>query len=148
MMILTARQEQNFFDKVIIIPGGCHEWTGSVNARGYGYFGVDGKTIGAHRIAFMLEYGREPKGMVLHSCDNPSCVNPTHLREGTGHDNAIDRSYRSPLNPKRKLTPGDVREIRHLLSLGYTQKEIGRRFDVAKQTIGKINRRSTWSHVS
>ena len=36
-----------------------------------------------------------PEGkIILHSCDNPSCVNPNHLRVGTWGENMQDRSDR------------------------------------------------------
>lgn len=29
--------------------------------------------------------------VILHSCDNPRCINPNHLSKGTVKDNALDR---------------------------------------------------------
>lgn len=29
--------------------------------------------------------------MVMHTCDNPRCINPNHLKLGTGIDNILDR---------------------------------------------------------
>lgn len=147
--MLTDRQLQNLFDKILIIPGGCHEWMGAVGTDGYGHFRVDGKVMLAHRVAFMVEHGYEPEGFVIHSCDNKTCVNPAHLREGTDFDNKIDRAQRGPLNDtNQKLTPKDVKEIRHLLFLDcYSQAEIGLRYDVSRQTISCINTGKNWSHV-
>lgn len=45
----------------------------------------------AHRIAWVLEYNEDPgNSLVLHSCSNPTCVNPNHLRLGTQQDNVND----------------------------------------------------------
>jgi len=64
--------------------GDCWIWTAGRLRQGYGRF--DGQL--AHRVAFAFERGPVPDGMfVLHSCDNPPCVNPGHLRLGTHVDN-------------------------------------------------------------
>ena len=72
---------------------GCWEWTGSIRHFGYGQFGVSaGVIVMAHRYSWILA-GRElpPKGLVLmHSCDNPRCVRPDHLRVGTQRENVHD----------------------------------------------------------
>lgn len=70
--------------------GDCHAWTGSKTRAGYGLFYVAGKTMLAHRLSACLN-GADPLAQVfMHSCDNPSCVNPAHLSEGTYQRNADD----------------------------------------------------------
>lgn len=56
-------------------------------------------------------------GVVLHTCDNPSCVNPVHLLLGTQADNMADKysKGRQALGvglPQAKLTVSDVIECR------------------------------------
>lgn len=69
----------------------CWEWTGYRGARGYGWTTINGVRMGAHRASYEFHVGPIPKGMwVLHSCDNPPCVNPAHLRAGTHRDNMDD----------------------------------------------------------
>jgi hypothetical protein len=62
--------------------------------RGYGHLYVDGKFVGAHRVALGLSRGRPltPDEEALHSCDNPPCCNPGHLFEGTQRQNMDDMS--------------------------------------------------------
>ena len=66
-------------------------WTGTRFASGYGRITQNGKRARAHRVAFELFVGPIPSGMhVLHRCDNPPCVNPSHLFIGTHLDNMRD----------------------------------------------------------
>ena len=68
----------------------CWLWTGATNGR-YGHIQVNGKTAVAPRVAYTLFRGPIPQGLfVLHSCDNPLCVNPEHLRTGTHRENMRD----------------------------------------------------------
>lgn len=72
-------------------PKGCWLWTGSKNRQGYGETMFRKRHLRANRVAYELANGPIPEGlMVLHSCDNPPCVNPDHLFLGTGTDNMQD----------------------------------------------------------
>jgi hypothetical protein len=85
---------KNRFDSYVekIPVTGCWLWTGGLNSRGYGaFFNDDGKTVGAHRVSWVIKNGEIPKGLfVLHRCDVPSCVNPSHLFLGTAKENTQD----------------------------------------------------------
>ena len=68
--------------------GGCLEWTGSKNDKGYGQIVVDGKVVAAHRYAWLRARGPIPDGEVIdHTCFNPACVNIEHLRPATVGEN-------------------------------------------------------------
>lgn len=69
----------------------CWPWRGAINHSGYGVVSIGGRSMGAHRFAFIEANRRDPgKLWVLHSCDTPSCCNPRHLRLGTAKDNSKD----------------------------------------------------------
>lgn len=105
-------------------PDECWPWTAARTLAGYGGFQVGVRVRdGAHRLAWKLTHAEDiPAGLeVCHSCDNPPCCNPAHLRLGTAKDNAADRVARgrqSHVGPKgtahadAKLTEADVVEIR------------------------------------
>lgn len=75
----------------------CIEYRGLRTPKGYGLLWIPSKkrVMRAHRWAWEVFNGDIPPGrMVLHHCDNPACINPTHLYAGTAADNSRDRSVR------------------------------------------------------
>lgn len=70
----------------------CWVWGGAKDGAGYGIkWFKPNKVVGVHRLAYAWVHGPIPKGMsVMHTCDNPPCCNPNHLRLGTPHENALD----------------------------------------------------------
>ena len=86
-----------FATKVRAVESGCVEWAAHRNALGYGVFrDRHGESMKlAHRVAYALANGPIPDGLlVLHRCDNPSCVNVAHLYLGTDSDNTRDKLER------------------------------------------------------
>lgn len=72
--------------------GMCWEWQGALFSSGYGHFICHTISYRAHRIAFYLFNGTISKDkFICHLCDNPKCVNPHHLFEGTAQNNMLDR---------------------------------------------------------
>jgi hypothetical protein len=139
-------------------PEGCLEFNGHRDTYGYGIVASGSRgtpsyrRVKAHRLAWEREHGEIPSGMcVLHSCDNPPCVNPKHLFLGTQRDNAKDRyrkgrSAKGENHGRSKLDAEAVREIRELRGK-MSQERIGRRFGVAQTVISRVQRREIWRHV-
>ncbi len=70
-----------FFDKVTVWPNGCWLWCGAINQSIHGAFYYEGKNHPAHR--WIYEYFFGPSSSELdhhHTCDNPWCVNPYHVK--------------------------------------------------------------------
>jgi len=69
---------------------GCHEWFGPKTKGGYGIITVGISNVLAHRAIFAFSGGDPGVEVVMHTCDNPACCNPAHLRGGTYEDNMRD----------------------------------------------------------
>jgi len=95
----------------------CQDWNRSRHRQGYGRLNQKGKDRYAHRQAWIDENGPIPEGsVILHKCDNPSCVNVDHLRIGTQSDNIADRvkkdrSAKGLSNARTKATPDVINTI-------------------------------------
>lgn len=103
-------------------PDECWPWTAGTDKDGYGKFAVTLPPLGgrspqkhvrAHRLAFLLVHG-VAFGLVLHSCDNPPCCNPGHLRDGTQSQNVRDSVERGRFRGNAKLTPAQVAYVREM----------------------------------
>lgn len=71
--------------------GDCLVWTRRCRNGGYGVLSIRNRNVATHRLAYELEHGPIPDGLVVrHKCDNPPCCNPDHLELGTMADNARD----------------------------------------------------------
>lgn len=136
----------------------CWNWTGMIDAKGYAIIWDGKKTLRANRVSYALHVGEPPPDLlVCHHCDNPSCVNPSHLFLGTAADNNADRDAKGrhghgPLpagekHPAAKLTNADVRDIRAALASGGSWRRTAKRFGVSKKTIGDIKMGRRWAHV-
>jgi HNH endonuclease len=141
--------------------GPCWVWTAAKNDRGYGQIRGEGRLEYAHRAAFFLAHGRWPEPFGCHHCDNPACVRPSHLFEGTRADNARDMSRKGrslpQAHPERlkrgsqhgcaKLVESDIHVMRAALAAGESKRSIARRYGVHRATIQRIAHGKIWRHV-
>ena len=83
--------------------GQCWEWVAARSEKGYGLFG----RFRAHRWLWAHLNGPIPdRTWVLHACDNPPCVGPSHLFLGTAADNTADMMRKGRWNANRALPTG------------------------------------------
>lgn len=90
--------------------GDCWVWTAGRDNAGYGQFRYEGKNIKAHRVSFFLANGTWP-GICRHTCDNPPCVNPDHLLDGSHKDNSDDMYARERNSGLKKSDIVDIRNM-------------------------------------
>ena len=156
-----------FESKVLIAEGdGCWLWMGYRMPRGYGQLSVDGRRVLAHRRAWVLANGPIPDGsQVLHRCDNPPCVRPSHLFLGTHLDNIADRHTKgreakgdrhgTRLHPESvrrgechssaRLTADQAARIRSRYGApGETCSTLAAEFGVSRSTIERVGNEKLW----
>lgn len=122
-------------------PESCWEWLGGKTAAGYGKKTFHGRTYLAHRWLFMQLFGPIPDGMVIdHTCQNPGCVNPHHLR-------AVTQATNCRSGDTAKLTPGDVVEIKSVPKADRARKRAGIafRFGISPQLVSDIWAGRAWT---
>jgi len=152
-----ADYRETVLDQYEVDANGCWIWSGSKNQDGYGNVGIKGKSERAHRAAYRKWKGPIPKGMVvMHTCDNPSCINPDHLQLGTQQENIEDMRVKGRRkgsnvgedNAAAKVTADDVREIRsRYASESVSQQALADEYGITQTVVSQIILRRTWTHV-
>lgn len=136
----------------------CWLWRGQIMPNGYGRISLGSRSLGAegaHRVSWMLaNESKIPAGMfVIHSCDNPKCVNPKHLSIGTPRDNTRDmiskgrKKVVAPVgtgNGKSVLNEEIVKQIRQSND---SHASLARKFGVSPNCVRGVRTGRTWSHV-
>ena len=129
----------------------CWEWSGARTEKGYGVFAYShAKQVRAHRLAVELYSGKPPHGMVLHKCDNPACVNPTHLEVGSHKENMRQmadrkRVVRADRHHKAKLTTIEAVAINLLHRSGnHSTRDIAAMFGMSQPTIAALVKGDLW----
>ena len=155
---------ERFLEKINFhTENGCWEWMGFLE-NGYGGIVENhSKKYKAHRISYEIFFGVKPQEkFVCHKCDNPGCVNPSHLFIGTVNDNNQDKvkkgrqtSFPGSKNPQSKLDETIARKIKQETvvgdRVGYNNgsnvKEIAKKYNVHTETVRLIARGITWKHI-
>jgi hypothetical protein len=176
-MIDSKEYEDWFWSKVRISePEDCWPWAMAIQSKGYGVSRAPRqsgkKQMLAHRVALWIATGELRKGASsLHSCDNPACCNPNHLRWGTQRDNVRDaiarRRHKNPPNVRAnpewearriaatprgeahsnaKITTSDVSEIYRSRLSGQDFRSIAKRFNLDPSTVSDICNGTVWRH--
>lgn len=134
---------------------GCWLWCGYLDERGYARTsGRSEKYV--HRLSYGAFVGNIPDDLVvMHLCDMPNCVNPSHLDLGTQGDNVRDSVTKGRWVPARargedngnsKLKEEQVADIR-TLGRNLSSYALADVYPVSRSTISRILRGDTWRHV-
>ena len=135
---------KTFWDKVNKTIS-CWEWQGGKDRDGYGHIRIEGKLWQAHRFSSLLD-GKDPKGyVVMHTCDNPGCVNPAHLSLGTQKDNIKDMIQKGRyVKPVGRLTDDEVRAIRNS---DESLQKLKAKYNLSTTTLWKVKKRTYYKDV-
>jgi len=134
----------------------CWLWIGRKNQNGYGVFDHGGRPHIASRFCYELSHGKLPQNIfVCHSCDNPGCVNPSHLWAGTPKQNVDDcvakgrnsggNGLRGSAASRSKLTEAQARTIK--LSR-VPAVDLAAEFGVSATAIRKIQSGENWGWLN
>lgn len=126
---------------------------------GYGYLQHEGRQVLAHRLAYCQAHNLSLEDIggqvVRHKCDNPKCIEPSHLEIGTQADNMADkvkrgRVLRGEAVGNSKLSPDQVSEIKRLYkkrSKNFNQYQLAKKFGVSQGQISMIVGGKRWGHA-
>ena len=151
-----------FFSNVEEQDNGCWQWTGSVDKDGYSVFNyltyTKDKIHRGHRFSHSVFNMDELKDglVVMHSCNNTSCVNPNHLSQGT-HNQNMDYMLKcgrkiGPRGEKQgqsKLTEQIVRQIYidyRINKIGSSYK-VAEKYNISRTTVSSIANGYNWKHL-
>lgn len=103
--LLTEGELRRFWGKVQKLDDSeCWNWIGSKCRFGHGQIRIRGRLVRSHRLSFLIHRGLiSDKMLVCHKCDNPKCVNPSHLFLGTHSDNVKDMISKKRGNTENAL---------------------------------------------
>ena len=146
--------EMRFLSKIEKCMDGCWSWKAARFSKGYGQFTLGEFNHRAHRVSHWNFNGEFDETLdVMHSCDNPWCVNPEHLSHGTNQDNRTDsvnkkRHNIGSKNGNASLTDEKVLKMRELFETGnFTKSELSRMFNISPAVAGGVIDRKSWNHV-
>lgn len=137
----------------------CWLWKGARQKRGYGLFTICGlpnhhRTAKAHRLMWEIFNTASllPGSVIMHTCDNPPCVNPWHLKLGTTLENVQDRdrkgrrtAMRGTTNARAYMNEEIVLRARKMDQDGMPVREIARQLDIPYSAMWSAIRGKTWA---
>ena len=138
--------------KYIVNENNCwictsHKPTGS----GYPVITINGKQYSIHRYMYEMYKHAITKDVIRHICDNPLCINPEHLIEGTHNDNVQDRVARNRSavginNGRSKLTE---KEVLIIFNDNITPKvQLAKKYKIDPKVIRDIKQKKKWKHIT
>lgn len=132
-------------------PDDCWPFATTSRNQGYGAIRVNGRNLGAHRVAWVLANGREPGDLLIcHTCDNRACCNPAHLFLGTPLDNYRDmaaKGRRVTQTAKRNRTRGTKLTREQAMKIREDRRKrpvIAREYGISVCQVGAIRAGHSW----
>lgn len=130
----------------------CIEWQRCRDADGYGKWRINGEKRNVARLVCTLIYGEPlPGQQALHSCDNPPCINPDHLRWGSHRDNNDDKIIRQRLagerHPLAKYTNEQILQLKTDIANGANPVDAYKALGMTRFQFHNIKANRSWSHI-
>lgn len=133
----------------------CEVWTRAQHRDGYGSLWVNGRSLLAHRYAWILFNGPIPEGHeVCHHCDNPPCCRVDHLFADSHTGNMRDafakgRGFIAHVEKSgmAKLTNAQVLQMREMHARGASYKLLQETFGIGESHVWQIVSRRIWKHI-
>lgn len=137
----------------------CWEWQGALHENGYGAFWDGRNQVKAHRFSYQYFTGRKikPQYVIMHTCDNPKCVNPNHLVMGTHKENSQDsvnkgRNCRGEKCHSSIVKEDDaikiISEYRKPFTMKDECKRLSEKYNLTWRIVQHIIRGTTWKHLN
>lgn len=168
---ISEKEKRKFFLKTE--SGHCNDcwnWNGRLDKDGYGIICIKRIPRRASRVSYMIHFGEIPESMlVLHTCDNRKCVNPSHIFIGTHKVNMNDKVIKSRCNMqsgenhwtkrnpelikrdkaryRNKLTADMVIQIRALMRSGTRTVDVSRKYGISCVHARKIACGEKWAKI-
>lgn len=143
--------------KKTIDSNGCWLWTGGRDKDGYGNTYINNKQTRVHRLSYEEYHGFiKPGYVIMHQCDNPSCFNPDHLKQGTPKDNTQDMISKGRSGFGKNAKCGEEassaklskEQVLQAFNSTESSKILAERFGVYPQAIDRIRSGVSWSSVT
>ena len=148
---VSPRGKKSFKEIRYIINGDCWECVSHTSDRaGYPIIGRNDRYQRMSRYIYSFVNGPIESGKyIMHSCDNPRCINPGHLSPGTPKENTQDM-----IRKGRKRVGGDIKsskltesQVRDIFQDERGCTVIAREYDISKKLVYNIKGGKTWKHL-
>lgn len=158
-IIITEKHFKRFLSYVNLKSiDECWEWKGTLDTNNYGIFSMNHKLFKAHRFSYHLANNDYNENlMCCHKCDNPRCVNPNHLWQGSQKENNNDRHIKGRTktghlygenNPLSKLKESDVHFIRNNYNPQiWSTRKLAKKFNVSQTKVIQILNHESWKQT-
>lgn len=119
----------------------CWNWTAGVNSQNRPTMTLSEGTFQVARLVYFHQHGVDPdKHCVLHTCDNPLCLNPNHLWLGSRKDNNADRDRKGRFVASRGGQKISDKDREYIFNSNLPTKDLAEHFGLSRGRVCVIRR--------